>query len=101
VTSSLGHIPVAGLGPLPTDVVTAGTSSGRPTYVYDLMTLRARCTDIGRLPIRRKSVFFASMANDHPRVIECIKDEGHGVFINSRKLIKKGQRYKRGTDSRK
>lgn len=85
MTSSLGHIPVAGLGPLPTDVVTAGTSSDRPTYVYDLMTLRARCTDIGRLPIRRKSVFFASMANDHPRVIECIKDEGHGVFINSRK----------------
>jgi diaminopimelate decarboxylase len=78
-------IPVAGLGHLPADVVAAGTSAGRPTYVYDLVTLRNRCAEIGRLPIRRKRVFFASMANDHPQVIGCIKEEGHGVFVNSLK----------------
>ncbi|HLI38693.1 MAG TPA: hypothetical protein VKV80_15330 [Streptosporangiaceae bacterium] len=85
MSGSLGNVPVAGLGQLPVDVAAAGTSTSRPTYVYDLATLRARCADIGRLPIRRKRVFFASMANDHPQLIECIKDAGHGVFVNSRK----------------
>lgn len=82
------QVPVAGLGRLPADVVAAGTATGQPTYVYDLETLRARCAEIRRLPIRRKRVFFASMANDHPRLIECIKDEGHGVFVNSLKHLR-------------
>lgn len=76
-------VPVGGLGDFPAVVVVAGTSTDRPTYVYDLATLQARCAEVGKLPIRRKRVFFASMANDHPQVIGCIKDAGHGVFVNS------------------
>jgi diaminopimelate decarboxylase len=83
MSTQLEAVPAAGVGPLPAHVVAAGTAHGRPTYVYDLATLRARCAEVGALPIRRKSVYFASMANDHPQVIECITGEGHGVFVNS------------------
>jgi diaminopimelate decarboxylase len=72
---------------IPEPVIAAGTAKDRPTYVYDLATLRARCAEIGALPIPRKRVFFASMANDHPRVIDCVRAEGHGVFVNSRKHL--------------
>ena len=83
MTDISDYIPAAGLGMLSGEIATVGTAASRPTYVYDLRTLRARCSEISGLPIRRKRVFFASMANDHPRVIECIKDQGHGVFVNS------------------
>jgi diaminopimelate decarboxylase len=88
VTDIANYIPAGGLGMLPEDVVIAGTEESRPTYVYDLRTLRARCSEISGLPIRRKRVFFASMANDHPRVIECVKEEGHGVFVNSARHLR-------------
>lgn len=88
MNGSPDQVPAAGLGELPADVATAGSSAGRPTYVYDLVTLRDRCAELGRLPIRRKRVFFASMANDHPQLIECIKDAGHGVFVNSLKHLR-------------
>lgn len=87
MSARLDQVFVVGLGQIPADVLAAGTAAGQPTYVYDLQTLRARCAEIRRLPIRRKRVFFASMANDHPQLIECIKDEGHGVFVNSLKHL--------------
>jgi diaminopimelate decarboxylase len=72
---------------IPAHIVAAGTAKDQPTYVYDLPTLRSRCAEIGALPIPRKSVYFASMANDHPQVINCIRETGHGVFVNSRKHL--------------
>jgi diaminopimelate decarboxylase len=88
VKESSDQVMAAGLGELPADVAAAGISTGRPTYVYDLVALRNRCSELGRLPIRRKRVFFASMANDHPQLIECIKEAGHGVFVNSLKHMR-------------
>jgi diaminopimelate decarboxylase len=80
-------VPAAGLGEVPDHVVAAGTAHGRPTYVYDLETLRDRCREVGSLAIEPKSVFFATMANDHPRVVECVREAGHGVFVNSRRHL--------------
>lgn len=72
---------------VPNEVVAAGTAKDRPTYVYDLAALRSRCAEVGALPVPRKRVFFASMANDHPQVIDCVRAAGHGVFVNSRKHL--------------
>jgi diaminopimelate decarboxylase len=86
---STGTVPVTAgsLGVLPEATVAAGTESGRATYVYDLGTLRRRCEEVAALPIRPKRVHFATMANDHPRVIECVARCGHGVFVNSRRHL--------------
>ncbi len=54
-----------------------------PAYLYDLDRLRARCRALARLPIDRTSVHFATMANDNPVVLAVIREEGHGVFVNS------------------
>jgi diaminopimelate decarboxylase len=87
MSTQLVGAPTAGLGQVPAHIVAAGTAKDRPTYVYDLATLRSRCAEIGALPIRRKAVYFASMANDHPQVIDCIRRAGHGIFVNSRKHL--------------
>jgi diaminopimelate decarboxylase len=54
-----------------------------PAYIYDLDLLRDRCRELESLPIERKAIFFATMANDHPAVLRTIRDLGHGVFVNS------------------
>lgn len=84
MTLATPTVPAAGLGELPEHVAAAGTSEFRPTYVYDLPTLRARCREVGQIAIPRKRAFFATMANDHPRVVDCVREAGHGVFVNSR-----------------
>lgn len=68
---------------VPIGVLQAGTGRSRPTYVYDLERIRDRCRELEAIPIVRKSIFFATMANDHPAVLGCIRDRGHGVFVNS------------------
>ncbi|NUT54039.1 MAG: hypothetical protein HOV94_43140 [Saccharothrix sp.] len=78
---------LTGFGPLPGRVLDAGTADDFPTYVYDLAALRARCAELDALPVPRKRVHFASMANDHPKVIGCVRRAGHGVFVNSRKHL--------------
>jgi diaminopimelate decarboxylase len=35
------------------------------------------------LPIERKRIFFATMANDHPVILSFIRESGIGVFVNS------------------
>jgi diaminopimelate decarboxylase len=65
------------------DVLLAGVASRKPTYVYDLGRLRARCRMLSALHLSRKRIFFATMANDHPDVLRCIHSEGLGAFVNS------------------
>ncbi|HEX8451652.1 MAG TPA: alanine racemase [Longimicrobium sp.] len=61
----------------------AGISAPGPAYVYDLDRLRRRALRLASLPIARRRLFFATMANDHPAVLACVRDAGVGVFVNS------------------
>jgi diaminopimelate decarboxylase len=65
------------------DILNAGIEHSGPIYVYDLERLRARCQELEAIPVERKSIFFATMANDHPSILACIRDREHGVFVNS------------------
>lgn len=64
-------------------VLSAGISAHTATYVYDLDRLRQRCRILKDLPVARKRIFFATMANDHPAILSCIRALGLGVFVNS------------------
>jgi diaminopimelate decarboxylase len=66
------------------DVLRAGLRSRRPVYVYDLERLRRRCHLLRCLDVPRTRVFFATMANDHPQILSCVRDCGLGAFVNSR-----------------
>lgn len=68
---------------VPTCVLRVGADASRPTYVYDLKQIRDRCRELEAIPVSRKSIFFATMANDHPAILSCVRDCGHGVFVNS------------------
>lgn len=68
---------------IPIGILQKGLAHARPTYVYDLERVRERCRELSTIPIARKSIFFATMANDHPAVLRCIRDSGHGAFVNS------------------
>ena len=64
---------------VPVDILKAGVDHSGPVYVYDLERLRDRCRELAGIPVTRKSIFFATMANDHPAILGCIRDQGHGV----------------------
>lgn len=68
---------------VPPPVVEIGTRSTRPTYVYELDALDRRCEALEALPVAPKSIFFATMANDHPAILERMRDRDLGVFVNS------------------
>jgi diaminopimelate decarboxylase len=68
---------------VPAHVLRAGVDARGCAYVYDLATLRRRCADVVAIPVPGKRVFFATMANDHPEVLDCIRRCGLGVFVNS------------------
>jgi diaminopimelate decarboxylase len=68
---------------VPSDVLHAGVASTGPAYVYDLDRLRQRCRRLAALPFPRKRIFFATMANDHPEILACIRKERIGAFVNS------------------
>lgn len=68
---------------LPSCVEQAGTAATEPTYVYDLARLRARLAAVAAMPWAAKRIFFATMANDHPAVLETVRRAGNGVFVNS------------------
>ena len=53
-----------------------------PFYVYDTARLRSTCRSLRGLPTRAR-VYFATMANAHPRFLEVIREEGLGVFVNT------------------
>jgi len=65
------------------DILTTGVRRREPTYVYDLDKLHVQCAKLEAMPIARKAIFFATMANDHPKILAAIRDRGHGVFVNS------------------
>jgi len=73
---------------IPKPILEVGMSTNSPTYVYDLERVRARCRDLEAVPVKKKSIYFATMANDHPAVLSCIAQQGHGVFVNSLKHLK-------------
>lgn len=68
---------------IPPRVLARARSAQAPLYVYDLGVLRERLHLLEALPVPRKRIHFASMANDHPQVLAEIDAAGHGVFVNS------------------
>src|SRR5260221_3036047 len=64
-------------------VSTLGIAARCPTYIYDLAVLRRQIADLEAIPIVRKRIFFATMANDHPALLAEVRDCSHGVFVNS------------------
>jgi diaminopimelate decarboxylase len=62
-------------------------SIGTPFYAYDLGRVTRRLDTLERIPVRRKALYFATMANDHPSVLAHILAKGHGVFVNSPKHL--------------
>ena len=75
--------PHLAVSPIPPAALRAALDSPDSIYVYDLERLRRRCRMVTEMPIARKRVFFATMANDHPEVLACVRDCGLGVFVNS------------------
>ncbi len=53
-----------------------------PFYLYDTGRLRRSCRKLRALPAAPR-VYFATMANAHPRFLEVIREEGLGVFVNT------------------
>lgn len=68
---------------VPDDILAEGVAATSPTYVYDLARIRHRCRTVAQTISPPARFFFATMANDHPSVISCIRDSGLGVFVNS------------------
>lgn len=62
----------------------AGLAQHEPTpfYIYDTARLRSTCRVLQALPTRAR-VYFATMANAHPRFLRVIQEEGLGVFVNT------------------
>jgi diaminopimelate decarboxylase len=50
---------------IPHRVLARARSAQTPLYVYDLGVLRERLRLLEALPVPRKRIHFASMANDH------------------------------------
>ena len=68
---------------IPKNVVVSARGVTHPTYIYDLGILRERLALLEKIPVRRKRVHFATMANDHPLILAEIAAAGHGAFVNS------------------
>jgi diaminopimelate decarboxylase len=68
---------------VPPHVIAHALGVESPLYVYDLAVLRERLVRLAALPIRRKRIHFATMANDNPQVLSEIASAGHGAFVNS------------------
>ena len=68
---------------IPAPILGSARAAKRPVYVYDLAVLHARLRLLEALPLRRKRIHFATMANDHPQVLAAVSGAGHGIFVNS------------------
>jgi diaminopimelate decarboxylase len=69
---------------IPPHVLASARNIEQATYIYDLDILRTRLGLIEQaLPLRRKRIHFATMANDQPEVLAAVAAAGCGVFVNS------------------
>lgn len=68
---------------VPERVRQIGCAAGQPAYVYDLPTFRRTLAAVERIPWANKRIFFATMANDHPALLDAVRERGHGLFVNS------------------
>ena len=79
--NSLGHLAIGGC-----DVVELASSFGTPLYIFDELTLRARCQEIRREFEQRYSpsrVIYAAKAFIHPALISICDEEGLGLDVVS------------------
>ncbi|WP_437970719.1 hypothetical protein WMF04_16140 [Sorangium sp. So ce260] len=58
-----------------------------PFYMYDEATIRESIGRFLSIPYAHKSIHFATMANDNPRLLSMLKAAGFGVFVNSLKHL--------------
>lgn len=61
-----------------------------PIYVYDISQIQSACSAFN-LPYEPLSIHFATMANSHADFLNCIRDQGANVFVNSIEHLKKVQ----------
>ena len=54
-------------------------ADGRPRFVYDLGTVRARARALKENLTTLEAIFFAMKANPHPELIGAVRDEGFGL----------------------
>ncbi|MGE3476109.1 MAG: hypothetical protein AB7H70_09915 [Rhodospirillaceae bacterium] len=66
------------------EIATIARDVPTPAYIYDLTALRTRVHELrqalGGFP---SQLFFATMANDHPRVLQELASQGIGACVNS------------------
>ncbi|MBN2722453.1 MAG: hypothetical protein JXR95_00110 [Deltaproteobacteria bacterium] len=55
-----------------------------PFYVYDSSEIANNCKQFTQIPWEKKLITFASMANATPGFLNIVKDNGLGIFINSK-----------------
>lgn len=72
---------------VPDEVVVVAARFEEPVYVYDLDRVRDRLRALERMTAWPTEFCFATMANDHPEVLRTVCEEGHGVFVNSRRHL--------------
>jgi diaminopimelate decarboxylase len=60
---------------------------GTPCYVYSEEMIRDNVSRFTGLHYPHKAIYFASMANNNPRLLEIVRSQGLGVFVNSRKHL--------------
>jgi diaminopimelate decarboxylase len=58
-----------------------------PYYIYDIQTIRKKCTDFNSIPYQNKSIHFATMANINAEFLAIVKEGNLNVFVNSLKHL--------------
>ena len=59
-------------------------------YVYEERLIKHNIERFKAIPYANSTVHFASMANDNPVLLSMLRDEGFGLFVNSRKHLELG-----------
>jgi len=58
-----------------------------PFYAYDEKAIFENVERFARIPYEKKAIYFASMANDNPVLLNIIRKAGFGIFVNSMKHL--------------
>lgn len=59
-------------------------------YVYEETLIRHNIERFKSIPYRNSTIHFASMANDNPVLLSMLRNQGFGLFVNSRKHLELG-----------